>query len=261
MSSIPWLRAAALLGVAALSGAGEAGAWRPETQDAIALEAARIAPPDLARQIERRQRSFLEGVREPLTGDEAARHMKNTDGSGQLDRVIAAEIAAAVDAIESHRPFSEVVRRLGRISHFVGDANLPLNTANSDREERLYFRDFLDYAESARSRFAIVFYGVGSDWKSPRDIDAWTRRTLSRGRKLYPSIGDEYRRTGMARGVDAFDDRSTAFAVAALSFSHSVSDVARAFRYVWLASGGGDTRFRRASDRDRLLVLDPGGTR
>lgn len=251
--------------LALLSGAlfapSAAEAWRPETQDAIALEAARIAPPDLARQIERHQRSFLAGVREPLTRDEASRHMKNSDGSGQLDKAIAGEIAAAVRAIESHRPFAEVVRRLGRLSHFVADANLPLNTANSDREERLYFRDFLDYAESARSRFAVVFYGVGSDWRSSRDVDAWTRGTLSRGRKLYPSVGDEYRRTGMASGIDAFDDRSTAFAVAALSYSHSVSDAARAFRYVWLAAGGGDARFRRTRDRDRLIVLDPGGAR
>lgn len=238
-----------------------AHAWKPETQDAIALEAARIAPPDLARQIERRRRSYLAGVREPLRADPASSHMKNPDGSGALDRVIESEVAGAIRAIEAHQPLDDIVARLGRVSHFIADANLPLNTTNTDREERVYFRDFLDYAEFARPRFAVVYYGPGGEWSSPHDVRNWTRSTLARGRKLYVAIGDEYRRTAMRPGIRAFDDRSTAFAVAAVAYSHSVSDVARALRYIWLAAGGGDGRFERIADRDKLFVLDEGGAR
>ncbi|MGE0641068.1 MAG: hypothetical protein AB7G12_03690 [Thermoanaerobaculia bacterium] len=241
--------------------AAPAQAWKPETQEAIALAAARIAPPDLARQIARRERSYLAGVREPLSADPASRHVKNGDGSGELDTVIAAELAAAVREIQMHHPFDDVVHRLGRISHFIADANLPLNTANTDRNERVYFRDFLDYAESARPRFAVVFYALGDDWRSSRDIENWTRGTLARGRRLYGSIGEEYRRTGMLPGVRGFDDHSTAFAVAAVAYSHSISDVARALRYVWLAAGGGDGRFRNERDRERLMLLEQGGAR
>jgi hypothetical protein len=258
---LPSLCALVVVVSVGLGAASPAAAWRPETQQAIALEAARLAPPDLARQIERRQRTFLSGVKEPLTDSAALLHLKNADGSGQLDATIAAEIAAAVSAIERLQPFDEVVRRLGRVSHFVADANLPLNAANTDREEKRYFRDYLDYVESARPRFAVVFYGVGDEWKSARDIDSWTRRTLARGRKLYPSIGDEYRRIGMGAGAAAFDDRSTAFGVGSLSYSHAISDVVRAFRYIWLEAGGGDPRLRLASDPDRLLVIRPGGAR
>ena len=114
-----------------MGAAAPATAWRPETQDAIALEAARLAPPDLARQIERHQRSYLAGVRAPLSDGTPKLHVKNADGSGELDKTIAAEIAAAVDAIQKHRPFAEIIQRLGRVSHFVADANLPLNAANS----------------------------------------------------------------------------------------------------------------------------------
>ena len=254
-----WGAICALLG--AFGVASPAAAWRPETQDAIALEAARLAPPDLARQIERHQRSFLAGVRAPLTDGKPSLHVKNADGSGELDRTISAEIAGAVDAIQKHRAFSEIIQRLGRVSHFVADANLPLNSASSDSQESRYFRDYLDYAESARSRFAVVFYGVGSDWRGARDIDRWMSGTFARGRRLYPSIGDEYRRIGMTSGTGAFDDRSTAFAVAALSYSHAVSDATRAFRYIWLAAGGGDPRLELARNPERLLVIDPGGTR
>jgi len=254
--------AAGTLGLlCALASAVPSAAWRPETQDAIALEAARLAPPDLAHLIERHQRSYLAGVRAPLADGTPKLHIKNADGSGELDRTIAAEIAGAIAAIQKHRPFTEIIGRLGRLSHFVADANLPLNAANSDGEEGRYFRDYLDYAESARSRFAVVFYGVGSDWHGQRDVDVWMNRTFARGRRLYPSIGDEYRRIGMTSGTGTFDDRSTAFAVAALSYSHAVSDATRAFRYVWIAAGGGDPRLELARNPERMLVIDPGGTR
>jgi hypothetical protein len=245
-------------------------AWKPATQMAIGLEAAALAPPDLARQIAKHRKEFLRGTVEPLSDGDASRHMKNADGSGTLDRTVAAEMSAAIDLIRRHRPFVEVVERLGRLSHFVADANLPLNTANSDSQEGRYFRDFLEYADAARPRFAVVFYGLEPDWKSSRDVEAWTRSMLARGRKLYPAIGEEYRRIGGAAGIGGvgavggiggiagFDDRSTAFAVAALSYSHAVSDVARALRHVWLASGGTDPRRRLAEPRDTLLVVETG---
>jgi hypothetical protein len=244
-----------------LSLPGALHAWKPSTQQAIAIEAGELAPPDLARQLRRHQKEYLRGALEPLSDVSAARHMKNADGSGTLDQAISTEMTAAIDLIRKHRPFSEVVARLGRVSHFVADANLPLNTANTDPREGRYFRDFLEYADSARPRFAVVFYGLGADWRGPRDIENWTRTMLGRGRKLYPSIGEEYRRIGDAAGRDAFDDRSTAFAVAAVAYSHAVSDVARALRHVWIAAGGSDPRVRLAERRDSMVVVEGGAGR
>ena len=252
----------ALLALALLVAVPEkVDAWKPATQQAIAGEAAALAPPDLARLLHRHREEFLRGALEPLSDDDAGRHMKNVDGSGALDQAIAAEMTAAIDLIRRHRPFAEVVRRLGRLSHYVADANLPLNTANTDPREGAYFRDFLDYADSARTRFAVVFYGLGPEWRSPRDVDFWTRATLARGRKLYPAIGGEYRRIGAIDGRRSFDDRSTAFAVASISYSHAVSDVARALRHVWLAAGGSDPRLRLAEHRDSLIVVESGAGR
>ncbi len=252
----------------ALLAPGAASAWKPATQKAIALEAAALAPPDLARLLVRHREAFLRGTVGPLADGNAAHHMKNPDGTGSLDQVVATEMKTAIELIRGHRPFAEVVEHLGRISHFVADANLPLNTANSDPREGAYFRDFLDYADAARPRFAVVFYGLGADWQGPRDVDAWTRATLARGRKLYPAIGEEYRRIGGGiagssgiTGTAAFDDRSTAFAVAALSYSHAISDVARALRHVWLASGGSDPRTRLAERRESLVVVGSGAGR
>lgn len=247
----------ALAAFLALVAPGGVFAWKPATQKAIALEAAALAPPDLARLLVRHREAFLRGTVAPLADADAAHHMKNPDGTGSLDRVIASEMNAAIELIRRHRPFAEIVERLGRISHFVADANLPLNTANSDPREGVYFRDFLDYADAARPRFAVVYYGNIETVRSARDLDRWTQSTLARGRKLYPAIGEEYRRIGGIGGIAGFDDRSTAFAVAALSYSHAISDVAHALRHVWLASGGADPRTLSAGRQESLVVVGP----
>jgi hypothetical protein len=77
--------------------ASPAAAWSPATQVTIAREAARLSPPDLARQIDRHRRAFEEGVA----------------GAGPLDRAALDAVAAAVAAIRGHQPFVEIVRRLG----------------------------------------------------------------------------------------------------------------------------------------------------
>jgi hypothetical protein len=235
--------------------ADPAAAWTPAVQVKIATEAARLAPPDLARQIDRHRRAYEAGVTAPFDDSDPARHMKNPDGSGLLDQVILAEVEGAVAAIRAHRPFEEVVRRLGGISHFVADANNPLATAAGDTEEGRYFLDYLRYAETAERRFPLVFYGLYPRLEERGSVAPLLATTLRRGRELYPLVGREYRRIGFASGLGRFDDRSTAFGVASLAFSHAVTDVARVFRYVWLRAGGADPRADLPLRGQKLLVL------
>lgn len=232
-----------------------AAAWTPQTQTAIAREAARLAPPDLARQIERHEKAFEEGVLAPFSDADPGRHMKNPDGTGSLDRVLAAEIEAVVAAIRAHRPFEEVVRRLGTVSHYVADLNNPLAVSAADPEEGRYFADYLRYAEKAEPRFPLVFYGLRPGLTERGDASALVFETLRRSRSLYPGIGREYRRIGFASGVGRFDDRSTAFGLASLSFSHAVTDAASLLRHIWLKAGGGDQRRLDGAGGPRVLRL------
>ena len=232
-----------------------AAAWTPKTQTAIAHEAARLAPPDLARQIERHEKAFEEGVLAPFSDADPARHMKNPDGTGKLDRVLAAEIEAVVAAIRAHRPFEEVVRRLGTVAHYVADANNPLAVSAADPEEGRYFVDWLRFAERAEPRFPLVFYGLRPGLSERGDASALVFETLRRSRSLYPGIGREYRRIGFASGIGRFDDRSTAFGVASLAFSHAVTDVTSVLRYIWIKAGGGDERRLDAASGGRVLRL------
>jgi len=244
--------------VAALAAAPLA-AWSPGTQQAIAHDAARLAPPDLARQLERHAKELAAGAVEPFQDGDAARHYRNPDGSGSVDRALEGEVAQAVAAIRAHQPFAEIARRLGRVSHWAGDLDNPLNASSADRQEPRYFRDFLDYVDSARPRFAVCVYEWQPPLASALDVETLAGDALARGRRLYPFLGAEYRRIEFGSGRDLFDDRSTAFGLAALAYSHAVTDAARLFRYVWLAAGGDDPRAVFNRPRDRVLVLDQGG--
>lgn len=247
------LRLAAL--AALLGNASPAAAWTPSTQTTIAREAAKLAPPDLARQIQKHRKVFEAGAVAPFQDSDPARHAKNADGSGELDKVILAEVQGAVDAIRQHRPFEEIVRRLGVVSHYVADANNPLAASAVDADEGRYFVDYLRYAETAEPRFPLVFYGVPAGLER-RGLSPLLAETFRRSREVYPLVGMEYRRIGFASGIGRFDDRSTAFGVASVAFSHAVTDVVAVFRYIWITAGGADGRGNVVLDgQSRILRL------
>src|SRR5436190_16237662 len=80
--------AAVIAAVAVLLIPGAARAGTPSSQQEIAAEAARLAPPDLARQLLRHGDRYLKGVVDAFHERDPMRHMHNPDGSGTLDRVI-----------------------------------------------------------------------------------------------------------------------------------------------------------------------------
>jgi hypothetical protein len=244
------------IGAVALTLAGPSPAlgWSTETQIAIANHGTLVTPSALRRQIERHRRQYHQGVMAPFRDTEAARHAKNSDGRGRLDRVIAQEVERAVQAIEGHRPFAEVVHQLGVISHYLADANYPLNASDADPRERAYFADYLRYVDRARPRFSVVYYG-GPPVETPRELRQLVRQTLDRSVAFYPGIGREYRRIGASSGSNGFDDRSTAFGVGSLAYSHAVSDIARVLRYIWLRAGGADrSKLPTLSFKQRVLL-------
>lgn len=232
------------LALSGLVAPAPASAWTPRFQVTVAEEAARLAPPDLWRQIERHEEAFREGVVSAFSDPEESRHVQNPDGSGRLAETVAEETDRAVELIRSLAPFETVVHQLGRVSHYVTDLHNPLNTSDTDRAEGRYYADYLRYAESAEPRFPLVFYGFRKPFERPRDVEALARQALASSRELYPLVGREYRRIGFGSGVGegGFDDRSTAFGVSSVAFSRAATDVAQVLRYVWLAAGGADPR-------------------
>jgi hypothetical protein len=240
-----------LLAAAALP----AQAWTPTSQQRIAEVAARLAPPDLYRQLARHRAAYLQGVIDPFREAEPAHHFANGDGSGKLDQAIAQAVDNAIAAIRTHQPFDEIAYRAGVVSHYLADANNPLNADETDRDEARYFADYLRYLENVEPRVEMVFYGFRGGFEGRRDLPALIRETLRRSRGFYPVVGREYRRVGFASGIAAFDDRSSAYGVAALSYSHAVSDIAEVLRYIWIEAGGIDTRVRIPLRGHHLMPL------
>ncbi len=227
-------------------GAPAVEAWTSKTHVEIARQAATIAPPDLFRQIKRNEEAFVAGLSASL-----ASHAKASADGAELLRQIEAGATAAVAAIENHRPFREIVHHLGRLAVSAADANNPLTHSRADPEESRYRSDYEAYVASAAPRFPVIFYGEGRDVRSRTALGALVAQIESRGSGLYPLIGREYRRIGAVDGVRLFDDKSTAFGVGSIAFSHAVSDLAAIYRYVWIEAGG--------ADRRELPVTQPGG--
>lgn len=230
-----------IVGLAALGSPSPCTAWKAQSQYTIGEQAARLVPPDLYRQMVRHRAAFREGMADPFLHGDPQDTYKLSDGRGRLDQAIKISSQRAVDAIRSHQPFREVVFRLGVVAHYVALANNPLYTDATDPQQGRWAQDFLNYLESVEPRVEVVFYGFRKHG-GPGHLDALIQDTLNRGRRLYPLVGREYRRVGYKPGAEAFDDRSTAYAVAALGYSHAVSDIAEVLRYIWLEAGGADSR-------------------
>lgn len=230
--------------------------WTPESHQAIALDAARLAPPDLYRQLARNRAAYLQGVTDPFRDGSPELHEAG-GANGRLDAAVLQSVDNAIKSIELLRPFNEIAYRLGVVSHYLADANDPLALADDDRDETRYRRDFQRYLESAEPRYRVVFYGFRPGVGERRDVESLLATTLHRGRRFYPLVGREYRRIGFASGVRGFDDRSTAYAVASLSRSHAVSDIAEMLRYIWLSAGGIDTRTRIPQRGENVIQLRP----
>src|SRR5262245_29881094 len=139
-----FFRVSSCLGLALLLPAG-AAAWTPEHHLTIAWEAARLAPRDLYRQILRHKGEFEAGVL-AAPGD-WRQCERNLDGSGTFEKTATAEAEGAVRAIRDHKPFAEIVGRLGRLTRCLAWANNPLSMGEEDLEEARYAADFSRYAE------------------------------------------------------------------------------------------------------------------
>ncbi|MEM8931423.1 MAG: hypothetical protein AAGE94_09625 [Acidobacteriota bacterium] len=255
-SVVPFLLACALLTCVVMPSPAEA--WTHHTVHVLGEEAARLVPPDLYRQLVRHRRAYGQGLVEPF--DTAPPHDRYVypNGSGRLDEVIGIAVTNAIDTIRGHRSMQELAYRMGVVAHFVALANNPVH-ADFSAGERRWGTDYLRYLDSVEPRIQIVFYGFHGVDRS-LDLDRWLSTTLNRSRRLHPMLDREYQRIGFGSGVQGFDDRSTAYAVAALGYSHAVSDIAEVLRYIWIEAGGIDSRTdvpRRGERIVRIPRVDP----
>lgn len=244
------LLALGLVAAAALAAGEAARAWTPSTTVAMAEWALPLMPPDLERQIVRLQREFRDGV--------AAGRPQEPLADSELRASIMRQSDRAVEAIVEHRPFSEIVFRMGVVAARVAAANRPIRSPAATGSTPAYRDDYFRYVEGASRRFAVLYYDHERRIGTPRELETLVGRAQARSRALDPLVAEEYERIGAINGVELFDDRSTAFGVGALAFSHGVSDIVGVLRYIWLRAGGTDDRGLPQMEADQLILVGHG---
>lgn len=227
---------------------GTAHAWPLSSLERIAKKSSDLAPPDVRLLVTKFAPEFRDGYTVD-EGEEARHTFIVASKRGALRNMIRDEVKTTVKMIRERHPMRDVVHKLGFIAHLVADANNPFHVANSDPRLVASQADFERYFDRKLTKFPTVFYGL----QHPLDLEAYLDATLTRSASYYPLLSEEYFRFGERRTSAEFDDRSTAFGIASLSYSHAVTDVVNIYYYIWKEAGG-DVRSAAAMQRGNLLL-------
>jgi len=196
-------------------------AWTRASDERIAKKSAELAPPDLRLIINKFHDEYLRGVDEALATEGTDIHRR------RLRERINEQTHGIVKMIRTNQPMSAVVAELGSLSHLVGDANNPFHIGDDDAAARV---DFEQYFERRLARFAPVFYGLDRNFVPSNYLDKMFARTT----RFSPLMTEEY---GRGNG-STFDDRSTAFGVASVCYSHAITDTVNFYYFIWKEAGG-----------------------
>jgi hypothetical protein len=224
-------------------------AWTPATEQRIAERALRLAPPDLRLVAEKFQPEFRKGIAD-AAAEEAGKSHRITDLSptgvrAELER----EIRESIQMIRKNEPMPRFVEKLGRIAHLTGDINNPFQSPSISSRLGVNRADFEAYLERKLSKIPTVFYGL-EGLNETRPI---VLASIARSGRFVPLLEEEYFRHGERRTSADFDDRSTGFGVAAISYSRSVSDLVNFYYYIWKEAGG-DVRNADVMRKSNLLL-------
>jgi hypothetical protein len=211
-----------------------AHAWTRASDERIAKKAAALAPPDLRMMLERFESDYKLGLEQAQADEGSAGHQYFVlSREGRLRERIERETRGAIEAMRRGEPMSMFVQRLGVVAHLISDANDPFHVSN-DAQLSTSHNDFDQYFERRLAKFPTVFYGLDPAFQLGRYLD----RTFARSLKFSPLLREEYFRSGVRHTSADFDDRSTAFGIASVSYSRAVTDLVNVYYYIWKEAGG-----------------------
>jgi hypothetical protein len=223
-----------------------ANAWTRASDMRISQRSRELAPPDMQLVLRRFEPELARGI-ERAEADEGSElhHYFVLSRQGKLRERIEQETRGIVAMIRGNKPMALVVEHIGILTHLVADANNPFHTSDADPRLGPLHDDFAQYFERRMAQFPTVFYGLTDNFQLNNYLD----RMLTRSSRLSPLVSEEYFRDGAVHESVEFDDRSTAFGVASVCYSHAVTDLVNLYYYIWREAGG-DVRsaaFRRGS--------------
>jgi len=219
--------------VLALLAAGLAGtvrtapgdaAVRRDSPEALVLLGRKLMPAPLAQLMERRETDLLRGFRQPTpAADLAEARLRLREAQDGLIRILAGTPS-----------FDEVVFRFGVLAGQVRELNT-WRHYSVEAQARTRLEAFDQLAATKRARFVPVFYDYSPLLFKEPHPDVYWDQAIDRNRDLAERVCRLYRE---GAGKVSFDDRSPAFGLAALHFSHTITDIANAWLYCWHQSNG-----------------------
>ncbi len=191
-------------------------------------------PPDLARQMARRERAFAAGF---AAAGRWPAELHRASGSPNIDAAITAQCERLVQAIRAQRPFEEVISGFGALAHLTLDHASPFLEVGGFDPHAAAFRSFM---ARAFPRIPIVFYGQQNGLL--RSSRASIQPFLARQRQLLASleslIREDMDRVGGPAHWHLLDDRSTTFGAASLTLNHATTNFVNLASWVWGQAGG-----------------------
>jgi hypothetical protein len=220
----------AFLAVLLLVSASPALCWTATSRVVMIDDAIKLMPPSLRKVLEKRRDSVVRGMLEPLTREDALSHRPPSE-NGTIEVSVDAAARDLVAGVTTQVPFRDVARRFGVLAHYVADAGFPPGAAGAAGAPR--YAHFGAFCETRRARFPFVFYGHDNPALSRGDFKSFTLAIVERARAEDANLARAYAQAGDANGASEFDDRSIPFAIASLSYSHSVTDIVQAWLAAW----------------------------
>jgi hypothetical protein len=213
-----------------IASASPAHAWTASTRIVMIDDAIKLMPTSLRGVLEKRRSDVLRGMLEPLTREDTLPHRPPWEG-GSIENSVDSAARELVAGASSRVSFHEVARRFGVLAHFVADTGFPPGAAGVAGAPR--YAHFAALCETRRPKFPFVFYGHDNAALSKGDFKRFTLAILDRARAEDATLARAYAQAGSENNAAAFDDRSVPFAIASLSYSHTVTDIVQAWLAVW----------------------------
>lgn len=238
------LAAAVIAGAISLAAWSPAQAWSESLRQRAAIEAIRMMPASLRLLLERHRDALLTGLHEAAGKEKEPAHnfLPRQQGVSAATDLRDA-VLAAIEGIDSHANFSVVAQRFGRVAHHVGDLNNPLRVSDADPREAAWEKDYAAYVESNLAAYPLVFHGwdnAGLDGAGPaaQQLMAFAQSASSRARGYYPPLKTAYDPASKVPVAARFDVRSLPYGIGSLSWSHTVTDTARVWLFIWKQAHG-----------------------
>ena len=210
--------------------AAPAFAWTAATRVVMVDDAIKLMPPSLRKVLEKRRIDVLRGMLEPLTQEDTPAHRPPWD-DGTIEASVDGAARDLVSGTTTRVSFHDVARRFGVLAHFVADAGFPPGAAGAAGSA--HYAHFAALCEERRPKFPFVFYGHDNEALAKADFKAFTQLVLARARAEDANLVRAYAAAASPGDAAAFDDRSVPFALASLSYSHTVTDIVQAWLAAW----------------------------